>query len=314
MLSLISDEDLLAFGFTKEQLSARPPAGGGKVSSEERPFQAIHIGQRARCAGHYREILNFSGWLVQALPRPADRQLLSDRLAAKLTGQRRGVLKLPGYFPREVRALTRLPLRLLVKSVFAFHANDRAPLPLNKRLRNFVHQVFPDGQIWTGASDSTRVSEQLAYVKRLPASEWPRLGTKSLWPSTPSIDELTEMSRRGLSPLPMQKKTEQVVKHHLTRSQVRSEPVLAKAIVRQQIVGVRMGQDIPSKYLKYFRRRWNFLILSSPWCLPIGLARCLIGLWITNPSSLWLLDKCSFKCYLKKTAFTTFGCVRPGPW
>jgi len=311
---MISDEDLLAFGFTKEQLSDGPPAGGTSPRPEGQDRSAIHIGQRRRSAGHYREVLNLSGWIIQALPRLPDRQLLSDRLAAKLTGQRRGALKLPVYFPQEVRALTKLTKRELVASVFAFQANNRAPLSLNQRLRNFVHRVFPDGQIWTGSSDSTEVERQLAVVKRLPASDWPRLGTRSAWPSTPSVDELMEMSRRGLTPRPMQKHTEQKVKYHLTRAQVRSEPDLCKAIVRQQVVGVRIGQHIPSKYLKYFRRRWNFLILTSPWCLPIGLARSLTALWITNPSSLWLLDKCSFKCYLKKTPYTAFCCARPGPW
>jgi len=133
-------------------------------------------------------------------------------------------------------------------------------------------------------------------VFKLPVDQWPSLSGRSLWPSSLTINELLEASQRGwteypsIPPPPI-----------ITRVGVREfngNPFLAKEIVRRNVVGIRSDLEIPKRYLDHFRYRRNFLILTAP-VIPIGLARFLASVWITDPSSLWLERMVSFKKFLK---------------
>jgi len=85
----------------------------------------------------------------------------------------------------------------------------------------------------------------------------------------------------------------------VARREVRDNPVLAARIVANNIVGVRSTVEVPGKYLKYFRYRQNFLVLTCTYNIPIGLTRFLIAQWVKNPFSLWLRRAVYFKKFLK---------------
>lgn len=83
-----------------------------------------------------------------------------------------------------------------------------------------------------------------------------------------------------------------------TLKQANEDIGLLESILRENLLGIRMGADVPSKYFGYFRRRWGFLILTSG-RLPTGLIRYLIGKWLTDPYSLWLAERKGLRQFLR---------------
>lgn len=171
-----------------------------------------------------------------------------------------------------------------------------------------THAWFRDflghGTIWTGVSENAIHRSQRLEVKPLKSSDWPRNLLGPSWPSFPSISEWMGMLRRGIDPLSRQEyKTPEGNAGYTCVSlrEVRENPYLATRIVANAIVGIRSSIEVPKKFLKYFRYRWNFLILTTTWCLPIGLVRFLLGQWCQNPYSLWLRRACTLKKFLRKT-------------
>jgi len=260
-----------------------------------------------------RKMFDLAGWLKDALRSSSDQALLEHRLANKLSGARRGRLYLPSNFPPEVRALSNMTIGQLRQTVYHLRVEDSARYTTNRRVANFAHQVFPDGQLRTVHGNYAVHLAQKELAAPLPSSDWPRLGTRSAWPSSPTVYELLEMSRRGITPLPMQK-PRVVSTRPTSRAQYNSDAVLRARVISNQIVGIRSDVKVPNKFIRYFRYRWNFLILAVPYNLPIGLVRFLTGQWIRNPHNLWLREKCSFKNFLKKTENTRYSCGTPGPW
>jgi len=242
-----------------------------------------------------------------------DRALLRTRLLNKLTGRRRGRLYLPQHFPREAHALSELTTGQLRNSVYRFKACDSARYTIDDRVRNFVHRVFPDGQIRTVSGNFTAHFRQSRIAKRLPESDWPRLGTRPAWPSSPSLVEVMTMGRSGKVPEPLVKFREPV-KHRISKAEFQRNADLRCRIVATNVVGIRSDVKVPDQWLGYFRYRWNFLILAVPYNLPRGLVRFLIGQWIRCPHNLWLQDKCTFRTFLKSTDRARFPRGRPGPW
>lgn len=212
-----------------------------------------------------------------------------------LSGVRRGKVKFPSRFPLEIHGLSDIGKSNVEKAIYV--NVNRIYSSADSGLYNFVRQVLPGGQVSTV---NGKVSDHMANafkVKSLPAKDWPRLVTRSAWPSSPTVSELLMMMRRGISPLPFEKGFR--VLNPVTLGDVKKDHLLATQIVLSQIVGIRSTVKIPEKFLPYFRYRWNFLILSTPWKIPIGLVRFLIALWKTNPSVVWLRHKMFFKYYLK---------------
>lgn len=242
-----------------------------------------------------------------------DRALLRHRILKKVSGVRRGRLYLPQHFPAEVRALSNLTTGQLRETVYRFRASDSHSYRLDEPVRSFAQQVFPAGQIRTmGGSFSVHCS-QARKAKSLRASDWPRLGTRSAWPSSPTVIELLAMSRKGESPIALQTKGN-AANRRIHLSEFNSDAELRARVVATNIVGLRSDIKLPNRWLDYFRYRWNFLILAVPYDLPTGLVRYLTGQWIRNPHNLWLRDKCTFKTFLKINDRSRFPCGRPGPW
>jgi hypothetical protein len=227
---------------------------------------------------------------------------------------RRGKLRLPQHFPPEVRALENLTISQVRRSIYRVNSesgHDRAP---NRSTVDYIRQVMPGGCVRTVYGCPSVHEWQRKRVKHLSESDWPRLGTRAAWPSTPTVTELLEMSRRGLTPQPIQH-VRQPVKDRLSLAQFNSDAGLRKRLIRSNVIGIRADVEVPRQYLDYFSYRWGFLILVVR-NFPTGLARFLAGQWIKTPSNLWLQDKCSFKSYLKKTPRACFASRERmiGPW
>lgn len=253
-------------------------------------------------------LFELSGWILQALPDESDRKLLRTRLVKKLTSVRRGNLKLPAHFPPEVVSLTSLTKSQLRSRAFYVTGETLNYSKPNRRTVEYIKQVLP-GECIRSVYGSVAVHEwQRKMVKPLSESDWPRLGTKPAWPSTPTLSESLEMARRGLSPRAIYKPNP--AQHGISVAEFNSNVGLRANLINQQIVGVRSDIKVPKRFLGHFRYRWNFLILTSPQ-LPSGLVRFLTGLWIRNPHNLWLREKCRFKSYLKSCTPTR---RTVGPW
>lgn len=111
------------------------------------------------------------------------------------------------------------------------------------------------------------------------------------------------MLRKGLDPF--HNNWENIPQGHsgytrVDRSELRNNCVLATRIVTNNIVGIRSSQEVPRKFLGYFRYGENFLILTVTHNLPIGLVRFLLGQWCMKPFSLWLRRSVTLKKFLRK--------------
>jgi len=263
--------------------------------------------------GPVREMFRLAGWILRALPRESDRRLLHDRLIKKLTGLRRGRLYLPSNFPPEVKRLSEMTTSQLRDSVYWFSTSHGTRYTLKKRVASEIRQAVPGGFIRTVYGSSSVHAWQSRNVKQLSTSDWPRRGTRSAWPSSPTIDELTEMGRRGETPVPLQTKAVPA-KDRIRRSEFNTDAELRARIISKNVLGIRSDIKVPYQWLGFFRYRWNFLILTTPFNLPVGLVRWLTGQWVRDPHNLWLCDKASFKTFLKKTDRARFPRKYPGPW
>jgi len=261
-------------------------------------------------------LFGLAGWLAEALPSTSDRNTVKSRVANFVTGVRRGRLRLPEHFAPEVRALANLTKSELRRCVYYVKPQNADGLRLPKSLSTYIRQVMPGGCVRSVHGCPTVHEWQRKAVRPLPESGWPRLGTKPAWPSTPTITELLEMSRRGLTPLPIRKHRHTML-HRVSMAQFRADPELCRSVVSDNVIGIRSDIRVPSKYLDYLSYRWGFLILDIRQReLPTGLARFVAGQWIRNPGNLWLQDKCSLKTFLRETPRTrltsTNGMI--GPW
>lgn len=260
------------------------------------------------------QLTELSEWIVRLVPEKSDRDLISYRIASKLSGIRRGRLRLPRHFPEEVLRMEQLGKSQLLRA--AYSVGSASSIPLNKREENYLRQVLPGGIIRTCGGSVSAHKRQAGAVRLLRLKDWPRLATKPSWPSSPTLGEWMEMSRVGAPPALGFRKEEHgsAVRYCITMAQLKGDLKLASRIVSQQIVGIRADIEIPRKFLRYFSYRWGFLILTVRWSLPAGLVRFLLARWKTGPSNLWLEDKCRLKTFLRTNEVTSFGCTVEGPW
>jgi len=249
-----------------------------------------------------RKVFSLSGQVLHDVRDRADRELLSRRIGSYLSGKRRGKLHFPHRLPESVQALTYLSKRELRLAAYWVNPDMSCRWTTDSSTSAFMHRVAP-GMIWTRTGDSPIPTFQ-AVVKRLPGKAAPRV-TRKAWPSAPDLFEILEQSRQGKVSL-IQDRIPLTVDNCLTRKAVANDIRLASKIVRRQIVGIRIHMEVPRKFLGYFRRRHGFLILSCRHNLPAGLVRFLIACWIRTPTSLWLVEYCPFRLYLRRKRYSDF--------
>jgi hypothetical protein len=259
-----------------------------------------------------REIFSLPGWILRLVTAEPDRVLLCTRIFRKISGTRRGRLYLPSYLPAEVRVLSKLSTAQLRRCIYPPLEDDTNLRCLSHETVDYVHRVFPGGRLRTVDPDISVHVRQRKAVKPACESDWPRLGTRAAWPSSPTFAEMLAMGLRGETPLPMQKPLPAI--NRLRLSEFNSSVALRARLISKQVLGIRSDIEVPKKFLVHFRYRWNFLILAAPYNLPAGLVRFLTGQWIANPHNLWLREKCSFKNFLKKTETTGLTSRLIGPW
>jgi hypothetical protein len=186
-----------------------------------------------------------------------------------------------------------------------YHAHTVPPV-FDWRTAQSLKRNFPLGGIRVGYGDYAIHLDQRRNTHRLPSREWPSIAGKALWPSSPNICEMLSAGKTGWVKYP------EVHANPVARSSMREfseNAELAKRVILRQVVGVRSDVPIPKRYLGYFRYRWGFLILTAPG-IPIGLARKLASLWVTDPYSLWLERKVTLKKFLREVPVAILNCAR----
>lgn len=249
-----------------------------------------------------RKFFDLSGWILRDLREPSDRELLSRRLGEYLGRKRRGRLCLPRRFPQSVHALSYLPRRQIQQMAYWVNPSMSATHTVPNNVAGIMHRLAGD-MIWTRVAEAAPGGHE-AVVKRLPSRLSPR-STRAVWPSVPDLFEISAQSRTGRLAL-VRDRIPLTVPNCLTRKAVSDDIRLASRIVRRQIVGIRFNMEVPWKFLGYFRRQHGFLILSTRHNLPAGLVRFLLAKWIVMPTSLWLVEPCPFRLYLRRHTYTDF--------
>jgi hypothetical protein len=248
------------------------------------------------------KLFQLSGWILHEVRDRSDRELLSRRLRSYLDGTRRGRLHLPHRFPESVKALSYLSIANVRQVAYWVKPSMSGDWLVDDQTAAIMHRIAP-GMIWTRTTETVSWAIE-AVVKRLPRNAVPRV-TRAVWPSSPDLFEIVEMSRQGRNCL-IRDRIPLTVPNCLTKKLVRDNISVASRIVRQQIVGVRRGMGVPSNLTGYFRRYHDFLILTVRHDLPSSLVRFLLGLWIRGHTSLWLVEPLPYRLYLKRHRTSEF--------
>jgi hypothetical protein len=252
----------------------------------------------------HRRVLELNGELLRALPNSSDRETLLRRIGTFLGDRhRRGKLRLPAHFPREVRQICELRKPQLASFAYWVSPGTSLKQPLPKWLFGRIARNFP-GMIWNSTSNVLAHMANSLGVHRMNKTSWPGV-SRTRWPSTPSASELLAMSRLGLVTHGLDR-ARMVVSNHITSERVSDDIRLATRIVRANIVGIRATVGVPEEFFRYFRRRHGFLILTVRYKIPAGLTRFLIASWIRVPFNLWLVENCRFKNFLKRHSPTEY--------
>jgi len=192
-------------------------------------------------------------------------------------------------------------------SVFdRFYYNARSgSLVIDAMTNCMIKELLAPGSIRTGYGSLPVFRSQSTQVKKLSREAWPTVAGKPAWPSSPTITEWLEMVRRAAKSssdhwVPSGKTAV------VTRREFNDNIVLARMIVVRQIVGLRADVEIPRKFLKYFRYRWGFLILTYA-NIPAGLVRKLASIWIMDPYSLWLERRVSLRTFLRQVPLSVLN-------
>jgi hypothetical protein len=272
-----------------------------------KPFAAMKAGSTKKALGRLQgaKIFEISASLSRALPDPEHRIVLHRRLRSYAFTHRRGRLRLPQYFPAEVRDLVNLTKRQVREMLYWVKPGTALMRPLGKREQEFVeqHSAVP---IWSRQSGADCHMAHSVGLYRLSKSDSPSCG-RGLWPSAPSFTEMLEMSRRGIPVTPgLHYRPVYTVKHCLNRQALSNDIRLASRIVAKQVVGIRSSVEIPEVFLPWFRYREGWCILSVRHNLPSGLVRFLLGQWKRRHVNLWLMDHCSLKIFLRKHTAVDF--------
>jgi len=249
------------------------------------------------------KIFSLNGRLLQAVPDQAGRNLLLRRLESFLTSRRRGRLRLPKYFPREVQRISELPKRWIRTFVYWVKPSTSIDQRLPKHLFDHIARNYP-GMVWNSPSETLQHMANVVGTLRLRKTDWPGI-SRDRWPSTPSMSELLAMSRRGYLVRGLDR-TNFAIKNCLTRKALSDNIRLASRVVAYNVVGIRSSCLIPEKFLSWFRYRSGFLILTVRYNMPAGLVRSLLAHWQKCPFNLWLKENCRLKNFLRRHSPTDF--------
>jgi hypothetical protein len=241
------------------------------------------------------KVFDLSDLFLQHCADRRDRNVLIGRLNYYLNGRRRGKLNLPSRFQKLEDALrneTRGVIRQMMYTVKPeASADHRAPSSVVSAVR-----AIAPGHVWT-STNLVRTMVNRVDTHRFDKKRWPR-GSRSAWPSTPSISEMVAMARCGYTTSGL-KKVNIGRSDHMKPRHVQEDLAVATRIVSNNIIGIRDCITIPAPFRHWFRAHSGILFLVVRYNLPAGLVRYLIGQWIKNPFSLWLSVNCRFKQYLK---------------
>lgn len=247
-----------------------------------------------------KELFELNGRLLRLLPEQSDRLTLSRRVESYLRSRRRGKFRLPVHFPSEVQAFSKLTKSQLRKVMYWVKPNHGIHCRLNKSTMDHASRYVP-GMLWSCPENLSEHCVNTVDVARLCATDWPRI-TRNQWPSTPSISELLEMSRRGIS-VPPQDKLPITVDNCARWSDLSNDIRFASKLVAKNIIGIRSSVGIKDEFRPWFRYRNGFLILTVRYNLPAGLVRFLLGQWKVAPFNLWLKEKCRLKIFLRRQVY-----------
>jgi len=189
-----------------------------------------------------------------------------------------------------------------------FYLSSHYPPRLSWAVAENIRSLTSD--ILRGSLSYEAHLENRRTVLRLPREDWPTYNSKLLWPSCLTVVETVVAAKTGWVSYPVIDPPALVTR--VSRSDFNSEPELAKSIIARNILGIRSGITLPSRYCKYFRYRWNFLVLSTR-RIPIGLARFLASQWIRCPSNLWLERKVTLKKFLREVPLGIVNSARARP-
>jgi len=249
-----------------------------------------------------RRLLSLSGWLLREIRGASMRKNLTLRIGDYLSGRCRGRLRLPRGLGESAMALSNLSRAQVRQVAYYLNSSLSGRLRLSETTSSFLHRVVP-GRIWTD-NNHRLLHGQLDVVKRLPSNCFPR-NPRAQWPSTLDLPSVIDRTRKGLG-IPHLEKVPLTVPYCLTRKAVSENLRLAGSIVSKQVVGIRASVEVPKKFLGHFRSSYGFLILTTRFKIPSGLIRFLLARWITSPTSLWLVEPCHFKTFLKRHVVSDF--------
>jgi hypothetical protein len=193
---------------------------------------------------------------------------------------------------------TRIDSTLSGASADLLNVSPHCFLKLDFRMQKLARELDSRIRISNYQLDVHR--RNVASTFRLDPGSWPRDReiNRPLWPSSPTLSEWMEMTRRGASPCDLGRPVGKTVR--VSRSFQMYDILLTKRICSRHIIGVRSDVSVPEQFLGHFRYRQGFLILTSPYSLPSGLARFLVSQWVTDPHSLWLEWFGTLKQYLRR--------------
>jgi len=242
-------------------------------------------------------IFSPDGRLLKLNLSEADRVKLVRRIRTFVYSRRRGKLRLPRHFPQEVLRLSELTKRQLRDMLYWVKPNQAIECRMDHATFDRIARDFP-GILWNAPKKVLGHIGNLVGVNRLGLQDWPRR-SRGAWPSTPSITELTEMSRLGLVS-PGLDNNRITVHNCITSRQMSDDIRLATRVVKANIVGIRSTVKVQEEFLPNFRYRRGFLILTNRYCIPAGLVRYLLSQWKRNPFNLWLKENCRLKIFLSR--------------
>jgi len=122
---------------------------------------------------------------------------------------------------------------------------------------------------------------------KLKQEEMPRdkVSGNYLYPTSPTFLERLEMIRSDVSSERVQLYGRYV---RVSLSVFNENSRLAVRLIGHRVYGLRSDVEVPNKWFGYFRYCNGFSIVTAPRAMPIGLARFLASIWVTDPHSLWL--------------------------
>jgi len=163
-----------------------------------------------------------------------------------------------------------------------------------------IREVFPETRCRRFDLATHNLNKQ--SLIKLKQEELPRdkVSGDYLFPSSPTFLERLEMIRSNVPLVPKSREYGHYVR--ISRSEFNEEThsQLAVRLIGHRVYGIRSDIKVPQKYFGHFRYCNGFLILTAPRDVPVGLARFLASIWVTDPHSLWLERPESLKQSLRQ--------------